>query len=294
MPSSTIAAMSAIVAASALRDRHVEAVVDVRGALGPALPLLERRAQAARVHLQREVDDAGRAAGRRGLRAGVVVVDAPGAAERHREVRVVVDRARQHEAAGGVDRPRRRRRRTLPTPAIVSPSISTSARTVSDGGHDRAAADDLPHGDPPPRRRVRDPLDRRADRPRVGADRELEVLDRRVLLLGVADAVRRGREDHHRRHVARHLGRVVQRARRQRVIAARPRPGRRRARRGDQRRRRTGSARSARAARTRPCSPRPPAASSASAARLGQHRGERRRRRGGAGRAAASSRRRPR
>ena len=66
--------MSAIVAVVGVRDRHVEAVVDVRGALGPAHPLLERAAQAAGVHLQGEVDDAGRAAGRRRLGAGVVVV----------------------------------------------------------------------------------------------------------------------------------------------------------------------------------------------------------------------------
>jgi hypothetical protein len=87
-----------------LRDRHVEAVVDVRGTLGAPLPLLQRGAQAARVHLQREVDEARDAAGRRRLRAGVVVVVRPGAAERHRQVRVVVDQARQHVAARRVDR----------------------------------------------------------------------------------------------------------------------------------------------------------------------------------------------
>ena len=44
------------------------------------------------------------------------------------------------------------------------------------------------------------------------------MLDRRVLLLRVAEAVRRRREDHHRRHAPRHLGRVVQRPARQLTI----------------------------------------------------------------------------
>ena len=84
-------------------DRHVEAVVDVGGAVGAPVPLVERVLQRAADVLDAEVDDARRPArgGRRG--AGVVVVATPGAAERHREMRVVVDQPRQHEAAGGVD-----------------------------------------------------------------------------------------------------------------------------------------------------------------------------------------------
>ena len=84
-------------------DRHVEAVVDVRGAVGAPVPLLARVLQRPADVLDDEVDDAGRPArgGRRG--AGVVVVATPGAAERHREVGVVVDQPRQHQAAGGVD-----------------------------------------------------------------------------------------------------------------------------------------------------------------------------------------------
>ena len=86
-----------------LRDRHVEAVVDVGGAGRALLPLLQRGAQAAAVLLDHEVDDAGRAARRRRARARVVVVDRVRAAERHRHVRVVVDQAWQHVAAGGIE-----------------------------------------------------------------------------------------------------------------------------------------------------------------------------------------------
>jgi len=86
-----------------LRDRHVEAVVDVRGAGRALLPLVERGLQPAALLLDHEVDDAGGAARRGRARAGVVVVDRARAAERHRHVGVVVDQAREDEAAGRVD-----------------------------------------------------------------------------------------------------------------------------------------------------------------------------------------------
>ena len=127
-----------------LRDRHVEAVVDVGRPLGAAHPLLERRAQPAGLHLQCEVDEAGRAAGGRGLRAGVVVVRGRRPAERHREVRVVVDRARHDEAAGrvehlGVDAGEVPDARDL---LAIDEHVGDDG---VDGGHDRAAADDLLH-----------------------------------------------------------------------------------------------------------------------------------------------------
>jgi hypothetical protein len=86
-----------------VRDRHVEAVVDVRGAVRAALPLGQRGAQVVRLALDREVDEAGHAAGRRGPRARVVVVGGHHPHERHRQVGVVVDQARHHQAAGHVD-----------------------------------------------------------------------------------------------------------------------------------------------------------------------------------------------
>src|SRR5581483_154729 len=53
--------------------------------------------------LDHEVDVAGRAAERGGDLAGLDVVDRHGPAERHVEVRVRVDAARQHVLAGRVD-----------------------------------------------------------------------------------------------------------------------------------------------------------------------------------------------
>jgi hypothetical protein len=129
-----------------VRDRHVEAVVDVAPCPRAAHPLLERGAQPARVDLEGEVDDAGRPARRGGLGAGVVVVDRVRAAERHRHVRVVVDGARQHVAAGRVDR------------LGVDPVERTDRHDLLaldqhvgqdgvDGRHDRSTPHDLPrHG----------------------------------------------------------------------------------------------------------------------------------------------------
>ena len=86
-----------------VRDRHVEAVVDVRRAVRAALPLLERGGEAVGLALDREVDDARDAAGRRGARAGVVVVGGPHAHERHGHVGVVVDQPGEQEAPRRVD-----------------------------------------------------------------------------------------------------------------------------------------------------------------------------------------------
>ena len=95
----------------------------------------------------------------------------------------------------------------------------------------------------------------------------------RVFFLAVRQAVRRIREHHHDRHVRHHLGRVVQRAGRQprRVagflahrLLAQP----------DQRRDRTGAARSATAAAIRPSTLFARAACSRRSLRVAQHRGE--------------------
>ena len=84
-------------------DRHVKAVVHVRRPVGTPAPLLERRLEVVGLMLDREVDEARHSAGGRGLGAGVVVVGRHRAHERHRQVSVVVDQARQDEATGGVD-----------------------------------------------------------------------------------------------------------------------------------------------------------------------------------------------
>src|SRR5689334_236340 len=108
----------------------------------------------------------------------------------------------------------------LPTPATVSPSTSTSA------SNDPDALTTVP-----PRMiflialaplcsACCDQVDSMADGLRVGPDRELEMLDRRVLLLGVADPVGGRGEQHHGGDEARHLRGVVQRARRQGVVGA--------------------------------------------------------------------------
>ena len=59
---------------AAVRDRHVEAVIDVRRARRRERPLLQRGAQVVRLALDGEVDQTGDAAGSRGPRTGVVVV----------------------------------------------------------------------------------------------------------------------------------------------------------------------------------------------------------------------------
>ena len=93
------------------------------------------------------------------------------------------------------------------------------------------------------------------------------------------------REQHHRRHLAGHLGGVVQRAARQRAVGPRDlaHGG---ARGGDQLRRRRGWARSPRPAPTRRVQPSSAARRSARVLGLLQHRGQRCPRRAGAGRPA--------
>ena len=86
-----------------LGDDHVEPVVDGRlplGLLHPRLPGVVKRLP---LVLNREVDDRGGAAVRRGDRAGLEVVGRRRAAERHVEVRVHVDPAREDVLAGGID-----------------------------------------------------------------------------------------------------------------------------------------------------------------------------------------------
>jgi hypothetical protein len=126
----------------------VEAVVHVRGALGAALPLLERGAQPARLLLDDEVDDAGRAARGGGACAGVVVVDRARPAERHGHVRVVVDQPRQHVTAARIDHLRvdvadgAHRQDLLAVDEHVGDGLLA-------GVHDRAALDQLSHVAPP-------------------------------------------------------------------------------------------------------------------------------------------------
>ena len=108
-------------------------------------PLIERRAQAARVLLDHEVDYAGGAAGRCRARAGVVVVDRVRAAERHRHVRVVVDQPRQDVAAARVDDLGVHVPECPDGGDLLAVDEHVGDRRVG-GGHDGAAADQLPHG----------------------------------------------------------------------------------------------------------------------------------------------------
>ncbi len=80
-------------------DRHVKAVVHMRGSVGATAPLVERGLEIVGMLLDREIDEARHSAGSRRLRAGVVVVGRHRSHERHRQVRVIVDQAWQHEAA---------------------------------------------------------------------------------------------------------------------------------------------------------------------------------------------------
>jgi hypothetical protein len=140
--------MSANVASSALVIAMWKPVVDVRGAVGAALPVLERRAQAARLLLDHEVNDAGRSSRGGGARARVVIVDRARAAERHRHVRVVVDQPGEDVAAArvdhlGVDVPHRADGDDL------LPVHQHVRHGRLAGVHNRAALDQLPHVAPP-------------------------------------------------------------------------------------------------------------------------------------------------
>ena len=76
-------------------DRHVVAHVDHLLAVGLRLPLVDRVGEGRALRLDDEVDVAGRPAERRRRLARLDVVDRHRAAERHVEVRVRVDAARQ-------------------------------------------------------------------------------------------------------------------------------------------------------------------------------------------------------
>ena len=155
-----------------LGDRDVEAVVDVRGAGRALLPLIERGLQPAALLLDHEVDDARRPAGRGCTRAGVVVVDRARAAERHRHVRVVVDQARQHEAAGRVDDLRVGVPDVADGDDLLPVDQDVGDRRVA-GGHDRAAADERSHAAPPV-------IEARDDLPAIGLEGRLLALGHQV------------------------------------------------------------------------------------------------------------------
>jgi hypothetical protein len=84
-------------------DRHVVAHVDHLLAFGLRLPLVDRLAEGRALGLDDEVDVAGRPAERGRRLSRLDVVDRHRAAERHVEVRVRVDAARQHVLAARVD-----------------------------------------------------------------------------------------------------------------------------------------------------------------------------------------------
>ena len=83
---------------------HVEAVVGDGVALGLGVPGVEALAQRLALALDREVDDRGRAAERRGARPGLERVLRERPAERQLHVGVDVDPARDDVAAGRIDR----------------------------------------------------------------------------------------------------------------------------------------------------------------------------------------------
>jgi hypothetical protein len=137
----------------------VEAVVHVRGAGRALLPLIERRAQAARLLLDHEVDDAGGPTGGGCARAGVVVVDRARAAERHRHVRVVVDQAWQHVAAAGVDDLRIDLPERPDRGDLLAVDQHVGDRLVV-GSYNRSALDERPHAPPPVTRAKRGMISR--------------------------------------------------------------------------------------------------------------------------------------
>jgi hypothetical protein len=86
-------------------DRDVEAVVDKRLAVRLRVPAVERLRERLPLSLDAEVHVARRAAAGRRALARLEVVDGDRAAERHVEMRVRVDAARQDVFAARVDRP---------------------------------------------------------------------------------------------------------------------------------------------------------------------------------------------
>ena len=82
----------------------MEAVIDVRFAIGFLMPLVEPLAQGLAEALHREIDDRGRAAPGSRRRASGKVVGGEGAAEGQLHVGVDVDRPGHHVAPLGIDR----------------------------------------------------------------------------------------------------------------------------------------------------------------------------------------------
>ncbi len=85
------------------RDRHVQAVVDGNLAVGLGAALFEGMEQRLLRLRRHEVDHGRRAAAGGGDRAGAEAVGADQASQRHLQVHMVVDGARDHVAAGGID-----------------------------------------------------------------------------------------------------------------------------------------------------------------------------------------------
>ena len=81
----------------------MERVVGHGFAIGLFHPRVEGMAQRLAFVLNREIDQRGRAAEGRGARAGLEIVGAGGAAERHVQMRMHVDAAGNDDAALGVE-----------------------------------------------------------------------------------------------------------------------------------------------------------------------------------------------
>ena len=90
---------------------HVQAVVDAGLALGLLPPGVERRAHLRPARLDGEVHNRRRSADRRGPRARLKIVRRRGPAERHIEMRMRVDPARQQQQPRGIHHFVRRARR---------------------------------------------------------------------------------------------------------------------------------------------------------------------------------------
>ena len=82
--------------------RHVVGIIAVRPAR-LVVPHLQRVMQTLALARQREIDDHGGAARQRGTCAGFEIIRRIGAHERHFQMRVRVDPAGHHVAAGGVE-----------------------------------------------------------------------------------------------------------------------------------------------------------------------------------------------
>ena len=122
-------------------DRHVVAHVDHLLAVGLRAPLVERLAEGRALRLDDEVDVGGRAAERGRRLARLDVVDRGRPAERHVEVRVRVDAARQQVLAARVDDPVRRLVERLADERdrlVVDVDVG---HVVVGRGHDAAALD---------------------------------------------------------------------------------------------------------------------------------------------------------